>query len=130
MVSWLHFLKEFNLHLVDLTFVPKVYKGVQMDLRGIDESVYPMIAPKLLGEVLWEPQGPTTIYIDGSKTEGLIGFGIFLDDMDSYRFRLPGHCGILHISCGYPRKRTGRCTGKGEINFLNFVSRPSWTDHC
>jgi hypothetical protein len=52
MVSKVHLFTEFNLHLVDLTFVPKVYKGVQMGLRGIDESVFPNIAPKLLGEVL------------------------------------------------------------------------------
>jgi hypothetical protein len=25
----------------------------------------------------------------------LVGIGIFLDDRDSYRFRLPGHCGIF-----------------------------------
>jgi hypothetical protein len=29
------------------------------------------------------------------KTEGLVGIGILLDDRDSYRFRLPGHCGIF-----------------------------------
>jgi hypothetical protein len=64
------------------------------------------IAPRLLGEVLGELQRPTAIYIDGSKTEGSVGFGIFLDDMDSYRFRLPGHCGIfnaemcvIHFAC-------------------------------
>jgi hypothetical protein len=79
MVSWLHFFKEFN-HLVDLTFVPKVYKGVQMGFRGIDESLFPITAPRLMGEVLEEAQGPTIIYTDGSKTDGLIVFGIFLDD--------------------------------------------------
>jgi hypothetical protein len=49
-----------------------------------------------------ELQGPT----DGSKTEGLVGFGIFLDDRYSYCFRLPGHCGIFtaemcafHFAC-------------------------------
>jgi hypothetical protein len=64
------------------------------------------IAPRLLGEVLGELQRPTAIYIDGSKTEGSVGFGIFLDDMDSYRFRWPGHCGIfnaemcaIHFAC-------------------------------
>jgi hypothetical protein len=25
----------------------------------------------------------------------LVAFAIFLDDRDSYRFRLPGHCGIF-----------------------------------
>jgi hypothetical protein len=58
--------------------------------------------------VLGELQGPTAIYTDadGSKTEGLVGIGIFLDDSDSYRFRLPGHCGIftdemcsIHYAC-------------------------------
>jgi hypothetical protein len=29
-------------------------------------------------------------HTDGSKSEGLVGFGIFLDDS----LRLPGHCGI------------------------------------
>jgi hypothetical protein len=46
-------------------------------------------------EVLEEFQGPTAIYTDGSKSEGLVGFGIFLDDRDSYYFRLPGHCDIF-----------------------------------
>jgi hypothetical protein len=81
---------------------------VQMGLRGIDESLFAMIAPRLLGEVLEELQGPTTIYIDGSKSEDLVGFGIFLDDRDSYRLRLPGHCGIftaemcaIHFACDF-----------------------------
>jgi hypothetical protein len=85
-----HFL-EFDLHLVDLTFVPRVHNGVRMGLRGVDESLFPIIAPRLLGEVLGELQGPTALYTDGSKTEGLVGIGIFLDDRDSYRFRLHGH---------------------------------------
>jgi hypothetical protein len=50
MVSRTHFLTEFDLHLVDLTFVPKVHKGVQMGLRGIDESLFPVIAPRLICE--------------------------------------------------------------------------------
>jgi hypothetical protein len=90
----------------DLTFVPRVHNGVQMGLRGIDESLFPIIAPRLLGEVLEELQGPTAIYTDGSKTDGLVRFGIFLDDRDLYRFRLPGHCGIftaemctIHFAC-------------------------------
>jgi hypothetical protein len=49
--------------------VPKVHNGVQMGLRGIDESLFPIIAPKVLGEVVEELQGP--------KIEGLVGFGIF-----------------------------------------------------
>jgi ribonuclease HI len=56
--------------------------------------------------VLGELQGPTAIYTDGSKIEGLVGIGIFLDDRDSYRFRLPGHCSIftaemcaIHFAC-------------------------------
>jgi hypothetical protein len=60
-----------------LTFVLKVHNGVQMGLRGIDESLFPIIAPKLLGEVLGELQRPTAIYADGLKTEGLVGFGFF-----------------------------------------------------
>jgi hypothetical protein len=86
--------------------VPKVHKGVQMGLRGIDESLCPIIAPRILVEVLGELQGPTAIYTDGSKSEGLVGFGIFLDDRDSYRFRLPGQWGIftadmcaIHFAC-------------------------------
>jgi hypothetical protein len=98
-----HFLTEFDHRLVDLTFVPKVHNGVQM---GINESLFPIIAPRLLGEVLEELQGLTAIYTDGSKTEGLVEFGIFSDDRDSYRFRLPGHYGIftaemcaIHFAC-------------------------------
>jgi hypothetical protein len=108
MVSRTHFLTEFDLHLVDLTFVPNIHKRVQMGLRSIDESLFPVIAPKLLVEVLGELQGPTAIHFDGSKAEGWFGFGIFLDDRDSYRFILSGpyHCGIfiaemcaIHIAC-------------------------------
>jgi hypothetical protein len=101
-----HFFKEFDLHLVDLTFVPRVHNGVRMGLRGVDESLFPIIAPRLLGEVLGELQGPTAIYTDGSKTEGLVEIGIFLDDRYSYRLRLPGHCSIftaemcaIHFAC-------------------------------
>jgi hypothetical protein len=61
MVSRTYFLTEFDLHLVDLTFVPRVHNGVQMGLKGIDESLFPIIALRLLGEVLGELQGPTTI---------------------------------------------------------------------
>jgi hypothetical protein len=57
--------------------------------------------------VFGELQGLAAIYTDGSKTEGLAGFGIFLDDRDSYRFRLHGHCDIftaemcaIHFACG------------------------------
>jgi hypothetical protein len=44
MVSRVHLLTETN----------RLNKGVQMGLRGINESVFPMIAPKLLSEVLRE----------------------------------------------------------------------------
>jgi hypothetical protein len=71
------------------------HKGAHTALRGIDESLFPIIAPSILGEVLGEFQGPTAIYTDGSKSEGLVGFGIFLDDRDSYRFRLLIQCGIF-----------------------------------
>jgi hypothetical protein len=61
-----------------LTFVPRVHNGVRMGLRGVDESMFPIITPRLLGE----------------------------DGRDSYRFRLPGHCGIftvemcaIHFAC-------------------------------
>jgi hypothetical protein len=63
-----------------------------MGLRGIDESLFPIIAPRLLGEVLGELQGPTAIYADGSKTEGLVGFGIFLDDRDCLGTVVYFHC--------------------------------------
>jgi hypothetical protein len=53
---------------MDLTFVLKVHNGVQMGLRGIDESLFSIIASKLLGKVLGELQGPTAINTDGSKT--------------------------------------------------------------
>jgi hypothetical protein len=45
---------SYGVHLVDLTFVPRVHNGVRMRLRGIDESLFPIVAPRLLGEVLGE----------------------------------------------------------------------------
>jgi hypothetical protein len=72
------------LNPLDLTFVPRVHNGVWMGLRGVDESLFPKIAPRLLGEVHGELQGPTAIYTDRSKTEGLVEIGIFLDDRDSF----------------------------------------------
>jgi hypothetical protein len=106
MVSTTHFLMEFDLHLGNLTLVPKVHNGEQMGLRGIDKSLFPIIVPRLLGEVLGELQGPSAIYTDGSKTEGLVGFEVLLDEKDSYRFILPGHCDIftaemcaIHFAC-------------------------------
>jgi hypothetical protein len=95
MVSRAHFPTEFDLHLVDLTFVPKVHNGMRMGLWSVDESLFPIFVPRLLSQMFEELQGPTVIYTDGSKTEGLVGISIFLDDRDSYRFRLPGHCGIF-----------------------------------
>jgi hypothetical protein len=73
--------------------VPRVHNGVRMGMKGVDESLFPIIAPRL--SVLGELQVATAIYINGSKTEGMVGFGIFLDDRDSYRFRLPELCGIF-----------------------------------
>jgi hypothetical protein len=64
--------------------LPKVRNGVQ-----IEETLFSIIAPILLDEVLGELQSPTAIYTDGSKTQGLVGFGILLNDRDSYRFRFP-----------------------------------------
>jgi hypothetical protein len=64
-----HFLTEFDLHLVDLTFVPRVPNGVHMGLRGVDESLFPIIAARLLDEALGELHEPTAIYTDGSKTK-------------------------------------------------------------
>jgi hypothetical protein len=81
MVSRTHFLTEFDLHLVDLAFVPRVHNDVRMRLRVVDESLFPIIAPRLLGEVLGELQGPHYIYTNGSNTERLFGIGIFLDDV-------------------------------------------------
>jgi hypothetical protein len=66
MVSREHFLTEIDLHLLDFTFVRKEHKG----LRCINESLFPIIAPRLLGKVLWELQGPTAFYTDGSKSDG------------------------------------------------------------
>jgi hypothetical protein len=66
--------------------VSKVHNGVQMGLRGIDESIFPIIAPRLLGEVLGELQGPTDIYTDGSKTERyfwMTGTRIVLDCLET-----------------------------------------------
>jgi hypothetical protein len=47
MVSRAHFLTEFDLHLVDLTFVPRVHNGVRMGLRGVEESLFPIITPRV-----------------------------------------------------------------------------------
>jgi hypothetical protein len=94
MVSRTHFFTEFDFHLVDLTLVSKVHNSVRMGLRGVDELLFPIVSPRLLGEMLGKLQVPT-IYTDGPKTEDLVGIGIFLDDRDSHRFRLPGHCGIF-----------------------------------
>jgi hypothetical protein len=87
-------------------FEPRVHNGVRMGLRVVHESLFPIIASRLLGEVLEELQSTTAIYTDGSKTEGLVGIGILLDDKGSYRLRLPGHCGIftaeicaIHFAC-------------------------------
>jgi hypothetical protein len=68
---------------------------LQIGLRGIDESLFPIIAQTLLGEVLGKLQEPIAIYTDGSKSKGLVGFGIY--DRDSYRFRLSGHCRIFTV---------------------------------
>jgi hypothetical protein len=100
MVSRTHFLTEFDLHLVDLTFVPKVHNRVQMGLRGIDESLFPIIAPRLLGAR--GASGTNRHLYRRFKDRGF--------DRDSYRFRLPGHCGIftaemcnLHFSMRFNR---------------------------
>jgi hypothetical protein len=69
---------------VDLTFVPRVHNGVRRGLKGVDESLFPIIAPRHLRKVLGELQGSIAIRTDGSKIDGLVGIGIFLDDMDSY----------------------------------------------
>jgi hypothetical protein len=86
---------EYDLHLVDLTFVPSVHNGVWMGLRGIDESLFPIIAPKLLSEVVGELQGPTAIYTDGSKRVRselgyfwMIGTRTVLDCLDTVVFSL------------------------------------------
>jgi hypothetical protein len=56
--------------------------------------------------VLGKLQEATAVYTDGSKTEGLVGFRIFLDVGDSYCLGLPRHCGIffaemcaIHFAC-------------------------------
>jgi hypothetical protein len=66
MVSRTHFRTEFDLHLVDLTFVPRVHNGVQMGLRGFDESLFHIIAPRLLGEVVGKLQEPIAIYTNAT----------------------------------------------------------------
>jgi hypothetical protein len=74
----MHFLTEFDLHLVDLAFV-------RMCLRGVDESLFPIIALKFLCKVLGKLQGLNAIYTNGSNTKRLVEIGIFLDDRNSYR---------------------------------------------
>jgi hypothetical protein len=77
--------------LVYMTFITNVHRGVQMGFKGIDESLYLLIAPRLLVlELLGKLQRPTAINTNGSKSEGLVGFGVFLESRNSYRFRLPG----------------------------------------
>jgi hypothetical protein len=89
---------------VDLAFVPKVHKVVQMGLKGIDESVFPIIAPRLLGaRGASGPSIPSTaIYTIGSKSEGLVGFGMTgihtgLDCLDTGIFTAE-MCAI-HFAC-------------------------------
>jgi hypothetical protein len=72
MVSRTHFLTEFDLHLVDLKFLPWVHNGGRMGLRGVDETLFPIIALRLLGEVHGKLRGPTAIFTDGSKIKGLV----------------------------------------------------------
>jgi hypothetical protein len=43
MVSRIHFLTQFDHHLVNLTFRPKVHKGLQMGLKSLDELIYRII---------------------------------------------------------------------------------------
>jgi hypothetical protein len=61
MVSKTHFLMAFDLPLVDLTTVPMVHTGVRMGFRGVDESLFPILALRLLDGVLGELQEPTAI---------------------------------------------------------------------
>jgi hypothetical protein len=48
-------LTEFNLHLVDLTFVARVHNGVRMGLRGVDESLFPI--PTVQRPRVWSELG-------------------------------------------------------------------------
>jgi hypothetical protein len=89
-----------------LVVFPSKSRSVTHEQQRIVYFFQCIIALKLLGEVLEELQGATVIYTDGSKTEDLVGIGIFLDDNDSYRFRLPRNCGIftaemcaIHSAC-------------------------------
>jgi hypothetical protein len=61
--------------------------------------LFSIIAPRILSKVLGELLGTTAIYADGSKTEGMVRFGIFLDDKDSYRFRLPAEMCAIQFVC-------------------------------
>jgi hypothetical protein len=76
--------------------VPRVHNGVRLGLRTVDESLFPVIAPRLLGEVIGElrDQLPSIPTFQRPKVWWEL-HGIFLNDRDSYRFRLPGHCGIF-----------------------------------
>jgi hypothetical protein len=86
MVSRTQFFTEFDLHFGVLTLVQKAHNNVEMGVRGLDELLFPLIALRLLGagNSFGELQRPTAIHTDGSKTEGLVEFKIFLDDRDSY----------------------------------------------
>jgi hypothetical protein len=63
LVSRTHFHMEFELYFVELTFIPKVHKGVQMGFKGINEL-------SALGA------SRTNWHLVGSKTKSLVGFGV------------------------------------------------------
>jgi hypothetical protein len=99
-----HFLTEFDHR--PLGGFDICAKGTQRCADGFEGHRWIAVSYNCSETPGWGTRGPTAIYTDGSKTEGLVGFGIFLDDRDSYRFRLPGHCGIftaemsaIHFAC-------------------------------
>jgi hypothetical protein len=70
-----------------------------MGLRGFDESLFPKIAPRLLGEVLCELQGPTAIYTDGSKTESCLYWGTEINrNILSNEWHAVSNQGVFEIS--------------------------------
>jgi hypothetical protein len=61
---------------MDLTFVPRVHYGVRMGLKGVDESLFPIIAPRLLSEVLgsFRDQPPSILTVQTSKVWSELGY--------------------------------------------------------
>jgi hypothetical protein len=71
--------------LVDLTFVPRVHNGVRMGLRGVDESLFLIIALRILAE----PQSIPRIWSELGYFWDMTGTRTVLDYLDTVVFSNP-----------------------------------------